>query len=184
MMAFALSVLAVADLPEQSRSFEQCYRLYKERVFRWCLRYGGGSVAWAEDATQDVFVTVHSQLPKLDAGRDLSGWLYTVTAHHAYKRLRREGSLLEKVLSVLKAEPEQHAPSPEQLVATSEDTRALLDAVGTLPPNERMVVWMTLVDGKKGVEVADALSISKGQVSKLLARGTERLKALGWEGRE
>jgi RNA polymerase sigma-70 factor (ECF subfamily) len=180
-MALALRIFALADLPEQSMTFEQCYRLYKERVYRWCLRYGGGSVAWAEDATQDIFITVHAQLPKLDQSRDLAAWLYTVTAHHAYKKLRREGSLLDKVLSVLKAEPEQHAESPEHVVTTSQETRALLDAVATLPANERMVVWMTLVDGKKGVEVAEALSISKGQVSKLLARGTERLKTLGWE---
>jgi len=127
---------------------------------------------------------VHAQLPKLDARRDLAAWLYTVTAHHAYKRLRREGSLFDKVLSILKAEPAEHAPSPEHVVSTTEATRALLDAVATLPPNERMVVWMTLVDGKKGVEVAEALSISKGQVSKLLARGADRLKALGWETAE
>ena len=38
------------------------YEEHRDRVFSLCLRYGAGNVAWAEDATHDVFVRLLERL--------------------------------------------------------------------------------------------------------------------------
>ncbi len=53
-------------------TFEQCYRAHKDEVYRWCLRYGAGRHAWAEDVAHDVFVRLLSHLPKLQRIDELS----------------------------------------------------------------------------------------------------------------
>jgi len=50
-----------------------------------------------------------------------------------------------------------------------------------LPARERVVVCMKLVDDMTQVQIAEALALSQGHVSKLLARGFARLRERGWE---
>jgi RNA polymerase sigma factor (sigma-70 family) len=49
-------------------------------------------------------------------------------------------------------------------------------ALGQLPARERVVLGMVHLDGKSQREVAEILGLSKGYVSKLLARATARLE--------
>lgn len=163
-----------------SLSFESLYTRHRLQVFRWCLRYGGGSSLWAEDVTQDVFLRLFEQLPSLEEHAELDGWLYRVTSHLALKRLTRDRSLLERIVRLVQPPPPREAA--DQLVERSQDTAAALRAVDALPPNERMVAMMVLVDGTSQTEVAQALGMSKGNVSKLMSRAREKLTAAGWEG--
>ena len=111
---------------------------------------------------------------------ELDGWLYRVTSHLALKRLTRDRSLLERIVRLVQPPPAVEAA--DQLVQRSEDTAAALRAIDTLPPNERMVAMMVLVDGTSQTEIAQALGMSKGNVSKLMSRAREKLTAAGWEG--
>ena len=49
-------------------------------------------------------------------------------------------------------------------------------ALARLPARERVVVGMCLIDGKSQREACEALRLSKGYVSKLLARGLAKLE--------
>ena len=161
-------------------SFESLYQRHHQQVFRWCLRYGGGSSVWAEDVTHDVFLRLFEHLPKLKDPDELGGWLYRVTAHLALKRLSRDRSLLERLVRLVQpAPPSERA---DQLVERREDTAAAVKALETLPPGERVVMLMMLVDGASQTEVAEALGMSKGNVSKLVSRARRSLADAGWEG--
>ena len=160
-------------------SFETLYERHRLRVFRLCLRYGGGSAGWAEDVTHDVFVKLLEHLPDLDGQDDLGGWLYRVTSNLALRHLR-DKSVLTRILNLVR-QPAEHAPAADRLVEHREETEQAMAAIGALPPKERVVMLMKLVDGKSQNEIASALEMSKGNVSKLLARGREKLVADGWE---
>lgn len=160
-------------------NFESLYLRHRLQVFRWCLRYGGGSSLWAEDLTHDVFLMLFKHLPKLEDHSDLGGWLYRVTAHLALKRLSRDRSLLERFVRLVQPPPD--VTPADQLVERSQETASALAAIEALPPKERVVLTMVLVDGASQIEVARALGMSKGNVSKLLARGRAKLSAGGWD---
>jgi RNA polymerase sigma-70 factor (ECF subfamily) len=51
----------------------------------------------------------------------------------------------------------------------------------SLPPNERVVLCMKVLDGCSQREIAQALSLSEGYVSKLAKRALDRARARGWE---
>ncbi len=158
-----------------SRAFIAAYEQHSQRVLRLCLRYGAGSLAWAQDVTQDVFLRLLNQLPKLSATDDVEGWLVTVATRLCLKRLRRESTVFGRVVLRLSGASVEPVQSPDALFEIKEGARLALDAVRRLPPNERMVMTLLLVEDKSQNEIAQALGLSKGYVSKLVARGKELL---------
>jgi RNA polymerase sigma-70 factor (ECF subfamily) len=56
-----------------------------------------------------------------------------------------------------------------------------MEALERLPPKERVVLSMRLVDDKSQREIAAVLGLSEGYVSKLLSRAKEQVKREGWE---
>lgn len=161
-------------------TFEACYRLHYERVFRWSLRIGAGNVGFAEDVSQDVFLVLHRRLPHLDRSEDIGGWLYRVTVSMALRRLKNERSFLTRLKETFAPAQETSAPSPHQLYEWSEESVTVMKLLERLPAQERVVVVMKVLDGKRQQEIAEALSLSKGYVSKLVDRAGKRLAEMGW----
>jgi RNA polymerase sigma-70 factor (ECF subfamily) len=150
-------------------------------VYRLCLRYFRDQPDWAEDLTHDVFVKLMEHLPRLKDRTNLAGWLYRVTTHMALKRLKRQRSVFGRVSRLLRANESDAAPAPDCIQEHSETMAAAMKALEELPPRERVVASMKFIDGKSQQEIAEALSMSKGYVSKLVTRALSRLQQRGWE---
>ena len=159
---------------------EACYVAHRALVFHRALRYGAGDVAFAEEVTQDVFIKLIEHLPHLRDAHDLGGWLHRVTANVAISRLRRERSLLGK-LQALWSTSDRTGESALGAALRKQRADEVLDALRTLPPRERVVICMKLLDGASQREIARALELSEGYVSKLLQRGLRRIADAGWE---
>lgn len=161
-------------------AFDRHYRAHRADVFRWCMRYGGGRSAWAEDLTHDVFLRLHAHLSTLDETSDLAPWLYRTTANLALNRLRDEQSVLGR-LSKLWSSERDAAPDPEARLSRRQ---SVLQTLGRLPARERLVLCMKVLDGKSQQEIASALDLSEGYVSKLSARAWEIVERSGEVGHE
>jgi len=170
-------------LPAESSTkevFDECYRAHRTAVFHWSLRYGAGNAQWAEDLTHDVFLKLFAALPGLGRHEDLGGWLYRVTANLAISRLRHERTLVG-TLRELVGRGEPRAAAPDEQLESRQLAGAALRVLGALPAREKVVMTMKLLDDKSQREIAQALSMSEGYVSKLVTRATARLQAAGWE---
>jgi RNA polymerase sigma-70 factor, ECF subfamily len=143
---------------------------------------GGGNVSWAEDVTQDVFVRLLESAASLDLSTPLEGWLLTVTYRLCVDRLKREHSVWGRVRAALMRSLETVAPPVAEARAADEGSvwRQLEASLGNLPPLERAAIVMKYMDERPQTEIAASLGLSKGYVSKLLTRGTSRLRELGW----
>lgn len=161
--------------------FEEAYDAHRRDVYRWAMRFAGGRVGWAEDLTHDVFLKLLEHLPRLDASTDLGGWLYRVTANLALTRLRRDRSLASRLGRFFTEDDEEPVASPDAGLALREEAAEALAALKRLPPREAVVLTMKVIDGKSQKEIAEALEMSEGYVSKLVTRGWERIRAAGWE---
>jgi RNA polymerase sigma-70 factor, ECF subfamily len=157
------------------------YQRHRQAVYVQCLRIGGGDIGFAEDMTHDVFMKLLEELPGLERHDDLGGWLYRVAANACLDRLRRERSIFGRVMAALRRQEEPLAPSPESLLAEQEEAAAALGALRALPAAERVVLVMKLLEGKSQKEIAAALDLSEGYVSKLVTRAWARVRAAGWE---
>ena len=174
-MVSASTPIPVAEL--EAPAFDDVYRSERDRVYSWALRYSGGRGAWAEDVTHDVFLQLHRNLRQLDL-QDLGAWLYRVTANLALSRLKREASWVGRLGRLLTfSEPLR----PDEALERQDDAAAALRLLNTLPPKERMVLSMQVLDGHSQREIAHMLGFSEGYVSKLLTRAWAKIRAAGWE---
>jgi RNA polymerase sigma-70 factor (ECF subfamily) len=173
------------DSPEQpptQANFAACYAEHHRRIYHVCLRYGNGDHGFAEDITHDTFVRFLRCLPSLQDTDDVGAWLYRVATNLALSQLRRRRWWLAWLAR--NEEPARGSldPGPESRAQEHEAAERALQTLAKLPPRERVMICMQLLDGKSQVEIADTLSLSEGYVSKLLARAWARIHAAGWEG--
>ena len=168
-------------LPASGASIEACYRAHHTDVYRWSLRLCSGRRAMAEDITQDVFLKLLGRLEELEQPEDLGGWLYRVTVNLALDRLRRERSWLGRFSTLLAAGLSTEAHALDRLLEGKQTQQKAMEALERLPPKERVVLSMRLVDDKSQREIAAVLGLSEGYVSKLLSRAKEQVKREGWE---
>lgn len=169
-------------IPAAPPTFEACYEAHRQRVYHLCLRYGGGNPSFAEDVTHEVFLKLLEHLPRLDNPDDLGGWLYRVAANLSLTHLRRSRSILARFLPAYRSTVAHAEPAPDELFEQREAAAAAMRTLRQLPPRERVVICMKMLDGKSQKEIAETLSVSEGYVSKLLARAWQRIRAAGWEG--
>ena len=155
---------------------ERLYRRHHAGVYRLALRYGLGNEAWAEDATQDVFIILLDALPTLDEHEHLEGWLYRVTTNRCLRKLRRERFFDRPLVRWLLGAFAGGETSIEPQVLARQDLERARLALAALPARERVVLSMVHLDGKSQREVCEILGLSKGYVSKLLARAVARLE--------
>ncbi|WP_434425215.1 RNA polymerase sigma factor [Nannocystis pusilla] len=155
---------------------DRLYRRHHRAVYQLALRYGLGNEAWAEDVVQDVFLTLFDRLPTLANVEQLDGWLYRVTTNRCLRKLRRDSFLKRPLVRWLLARDRVAEASPEQQVFARRDLERARSALAALPARERVVVGMCHLDGKSQREVCETLGLSKGYVSKLLARALARLE--------
>lgn len=158
-----------------AETLDRLYRRHHRAVFHLALRYGLGDEPWAEDVVHDVFVALLDRLPHLDAHEQLDGWLYRVTTNRCLRKLRRDRFLHDVVRRLWDMGPTER-PSDEERVFARHELERARQVLGELAPRERVVVCMVHLDGKSQREVGEILGLSKGYVSKLLARGTAQLE--------
>lgn len=172
---------AVSEPQTLRAAFSASWAEHHRAVFRQCLRYSGGDRTWAEDVTQEVFAKLWKSLPELDEQQDVGGWLYRVAANEAVSRLRKDSSLLGRIRRVASLEQARTPPSPETLFERHQAAARALATVRTLPPRERVVLCMKVLEDRSQREIAHTLSMSEGYVSKLTQRALARVRAAGWE---
>jgi RNA polymerase sigma factor (sigma-70 family) len=129
------------------------------------------------DLTQDVFVQVFRNLATYTP-RNFDGWLYRITVNLFRSQTRsarrvRWHQLREDVI-------DQHTAgrqSPEELLADQIVDNDIRDALADLPPEYRVAVLLSDIDGLSNQEIAAVLEIKQGTVGSRLHRGRAQLRA-------
>jgi RNA polymerase sigma-70 factor (ECF subfamily) len=150
------------------RRIEQLYLEHRDMVFHLALRYGGGRRTWAEDVTQDVFVTLVRKSAIIEDIDDPKSWLYRVTANQCLKRLRRER--LTRIPGIDWLFGQRHSRASDISMTDDPAVERLAAALRGLPDKARVAFCMHHLDGVPQSEIAEILGHSKGYVSKLVSR--------------
>jgi RNA polymerase sigma-70 factor (ECF subfamily) len=163
---------------DAARRFEECYAVHRDHIYRLGLRYGGNRTAFAEDLTHDVFLKLWRSGQSLDEIDNVGAWLHTAAANLAISRLRAERSLLSRLSRLFTRAARTEERSPQVMLELQEAAALATRALASLPPRQRIVVCMKLLDGASQKEIAAALAISEASVSRLLARARKRIEAI------
>jgi len=126
--------------------------------------------AAAEDLSQDVFLSLHENLHKLESPGHIKHWLARVASNRAIDEIRkrkyRRGPSLEQV-------PEPRARSSERDLLLN---RQLRQTVAALPAAARMMIILRFQEEMELTEIARTLSIPVQTVKSRLHRSVNLLR--------
>ena len=130
-----------------------------------------GSMADAEDLTQETFIRAHAQLAGFRADAKFSSWLYRIAINHCLN-WRKSAARRNQLHDDWQAHHgETTAPDP----ALSQEVQG---ALLKLNPKQRATVVLTIYDGLTHAEAARALGCSEATVSWRLFTARAKLKRL------
>lgn len=164
-------------------AFNELVLAYQDRVYNLAYRILGDPAA-AEDVTQEAFIAAYRTLNTFRGGSFLS-WLLRTAANRCYDELRRQkrrptvsweafGELDEEANPFLV----NGGPTPEEAAQQAELSDFLQAAIQTLPPDQRVVLVLSDVEGMDYEQIARTMGVPLGTVKSRLARARARLRAL------
>jgi len=147
------SLAAAPDSVPTRADFRTLYDAHFSFVWR-ALQHFGLSPAQAEDAAQEVFVTLHRRLDDYDAKTPIRAWLWGMGRHVALAE-RRKYARAERRDHV--AKPPGASIPPDVALERQEAVDFVQEFLQSLPDELRDVFVMMEIEGMAATEVAVAL---------------------------
>ena len=126
--------------------------------------------AIAEELSQDVFLKLHRELPKLESAEHVKYWLRKVITHRAMDYVRSASRRREVALEDVQ-EPAIVAGSNDPWLDAS-----LRNLVASLPDEARMVVVLRYQEDMEPQEIAETLGMPVATVKSRLRRSLVLLR--------
>ena len=151
-------------------AFEELYRRYADRLFRYCASILG-SREEAEEAVQSVLFSAYRALR--EPGREVRqvrAWLYRIAHNRALDMLRRRRDAEQ-----LTGLEESVADRPEEAAAVREDLSQLRRDLAALEPLHRSALVLRELGGLSHVEIGVALEATPSGAKQLIHEAREAL---------
>jgi RNA polymerase sigma-70 factor, ECF subfamily len=149
---------------------ERLYLRHVGYVTSLCLRLLGRRDE-AEDATQDTFVDVLEQLPRLREPQRLKHWITRIAVHKAHRRFRRRKLL--RALGLYGSDPLEESLLPASSERSTQEQALELDKLSDvlvgLPDVQRAAWVLRYVDGHKLEQVAALCDCSLATAKRRIA---------------
>ncbi len=165
--------------------FEDIYREYRSRIYRYLVRMVGEYEA--EDLTQEVFVKAGKSLHSFKGSSQVSTWLFRIATNTALDRLRstiykKETENSVGLESIGAAGEDRNAlvkgrsKAPDDLLIRKEMSDCVRSIVDSLPEDDRMVIVLSETEGFSDQEIATILGLKVGTIRVRLHRARAKLK--------
>ena len=128
----------------------------------------------AEDAVQDILLTVHAVRHTYDPTRPFGPWLVAIANHRSIDRLRREGRLRSRETALM-PEHETFPANQTNLYDKASDRRNLQEAVEKLPAAQRQAIRLLKLEERS---LKEAAAMSGMTVASLKVATHRALKSL------
>ncbi len=176
-------LIALVELARvgDAEAFGQLYDHYQASVYRF-LYYRVGSVPLAEDLTAETFFRALRSMSSFRwQGKDFGAWLMTIARNLTTDHFKAGRTRLEQTTEDMTT-LDTTAEGPEGAVLASLTNEALLEALSSLPAEQRECLVMRFLQGLSIAETAEVLGRSAGAVKQLQLRGVRNLAKLLPEG--
>ncbi|MER6080579.1 RNA polymerase sigma factor SigM [Streptomyces sp. NPDC001833] len=160
-------------------AFGEIVRRHRDRLWAVALRTLGDREE-AADAVQDALVSAYRAAHTFRGQSAVTTWLHRITVNACLDRARKTASRktapvddTERLEQLL--EPHEPASAPAE---RNDLHRQLLEALGTLPHDQRAALVLVDMQGYPVAEAARILDVPTGTVKSRCARGRARLLPL------
>lgn len=151
-----------------SHAFEKLYRMHIDKVYGLCLRMTG-SVAEAEDCTQEAFIQAWNKLSKFRGDSAFATWLHRIAVNSVLGRMRKSKREQDRIQVAAEIAPSQAA------IGDGGNLRDLSAAVDRLPEGARHVFVLSGIYGFSHEEASNMLGIAVGTSKAQLHRARKLL---------
>jgi RNA polymerase sigma-70 factor (ECF subfamily) len=162
-----------------NQAFAQLYTTHKRRIYSLCLRMVG-SVAEAEDLTQEAFLQFHRKIETFRGKSALSTWLHRLAINVVLMHLRKKGlqvtSLDEAMEPARDQRPGRSFGGPDLILSGAIDRLALQRAIDDLPTGYRLIFVLHDIEGYEHNEIATLLDCSIGNSKSQLHKARLKLR--------
>ncbi|MBN0043289.1 RNA polymerase sigma factor SigM [Streptomyces actuosus] len=160
-------------------AFGEIVRRHRDRLWAVALRTLGDREE-AADAVQDALVSAYRAAHTFRGQSAVTTWLHRITVNACLDRARKAASRKTSPVDdterlELLLEPHESASAPAE---RNDLHRQLLEALGTLPPDQRSALVLVDMQGYPVAEAARILDVPTGTVKSRCARGRARLLPL------
>jgi len=135
------------------------------------------SPADAEDAVQDVLLTLHAIRHAYDPARPFRPWLVTIARRRFVDRLRRQGRSVAREVALL-PEHETIAVAPANTYLEGWGQGVLRAAIDTLPPAQRRAVELLKLEEMSLKEAAQKSGMSVASLKVASHRAIRKLRRI------
>jgi RNA polymerase sigma-70 factor (ECF subfamily) len=163
-----MQLVAQGDLD----AFGQLVLRHQETAWRTSYRLVADYQA-AEDIAQEAFLKILQAADRYRPTAAFRTYLYRVVIRLCLDYLRKGRPVPTDNLL-----PADDGASPGQRTAHAEQTEAVQEAIGCLPPKQRTAIVLRYYEGLAGREIAAAMETSVKAVERLLARARAKLEGL------
>jgi RNA polymerase sigma-70 factor (ECF subfamily) len=166
-------------------AFNRLVMAYQGIAYNVAYRIMGEAEA-AADVCQEAFLSAFKNIRAL-RGASFKSWLLRIVTNACYDQLRyqqrRPSSSLEAIVAGGEGDDADHSPwlvdrhaGPEEIAIGHELANLLQEGITNLPPDQRIVVVLSDVQGFGYQEIADITGISLGTVKSRLSRARAKLR--------
>jgi RNA polymerase sigma-70 factor (ECF subfamily) len=173
LVATALARIAAGD----RNALQTVYRLTSAKLFAVCLRISGERGA-AEDALQEVYMTVWRKAAQFDAGlASPMTWLIAIARNRAIDLARSRGSSRNMEPIEVAAELADAAPMADSTMQAAQDRARLYQCLDGLAEHERAGLRGAFFDGNTYEELAGRMKVPLGTMKSWIRRAMLKLKS-------
>jgi RNA polymerase sigma-70 factor (family 1) len=156
------------------QAFEECYRQYFVRLYRFCLSIVHQKEP-AEEIVHDVFLNLWKRRTETAPIRNPEVYLYVSVKNLSLNYLRDNSSSRTVDIAERSHEYIQFDADPETLLVHSETVKKLAAAIRELPPRCKLIFKLIKEDGLKYKDVATLLDLSVKTVEAQLAIAMKKI---------
>ena len=164
-------------------AFAELVELYKDKIFHLAYRMLGNRHE-AEDAVQETFLRVYTNLDRYDENQKFSTWIFRIGTNLCIDRLRKRKHTTYSLdaempdgegvdyYSLLRSSED----TPEEQLVLSETQHQIRRAIETLPEKYKAVVILRYLHDMSLQEIGDVLKMPVTTVKTRVHRGREFLR--------
>jgi RNA polymerase sigma factor (sigma-70 family) len=177
-------LLAKQCLDGNERAFEGLFKRYRPALFKFIFNILR-DYDLSCDILQQVFLQLYISLPTLDTGKPLKSWLFQVARNRCLDELRRKRVVRFSELDTYNEEDESEMltflpdprPLPEEVAERNEVQDRLIQAIESLPPRFRSVVFLRYAKQLTFPEIGKALGMPEATAKTYFSRAKPLLRA-------
>ena len=160
----------------EKSALEDVYRLTHVKLFGICYRILDDRKE-AEDALQDVYITLWRNAARYDAKRASPiAWLATFARNRAVDRLR-SGKVRRGAVPVDEAAPlPDDAPAADAMLIDEERSARVHSCIETLDEPQRGAIRTAFLEGRTYAELAERENVPLGTMKSWIRRGLLKLR--------